>query len=72
MLWLVAIHPNKRGDVGSGFYRYQDVYKRQEWDNAADSLEGTSMVSNNDIREMVPFNQLRNSRADDGLSLIHI
>ena len=30
-----------------------------EWDNAADSLEGTSMVSNNDIREMVPFNLLR-------------
>ncbi|MFR8873119.1 MAG: phage tail spike protein [Oscillospiraceae bacterium] len=39
-----------------------------EWDNAADSLEGTSMVSNNDIREMVPFNLLRNSRADDGLA----
>ena len=37
-------------------------------DNAADSLEGTSMVSNNDIREMVPFNLLRNSRADDGLA----
>ena len=39
-----------------------------QWDNAADSLEGTSMVSNNDIREMVPFNLLRNSRADDGLA----
>ena len=26
------------------------------------------MVSNNDIREMVPFNLLRNSRADDGLA----
>ena len=39
-----------------------------EWDNAADTLEGTSMVSNNDIREMVPFNLLRNSRADDGLA----
>lgn len=39
-----------------------------EWDNAADSLEGTSMVSNNDIQEMVPFNLLRNSRADDGLA----
>ena len=39
-----------------------------EWDNAADALEGTSMVSNDDIREMVPFNLLRNSRADDGLA----
>ena len=34
----------------------------------ADALEGTSMVSNNDIRELVPFNHLRNSRADDGLA----
>lgn len=39
-----------------------------QWDNAADTLEGTSVVSNNDIREMVPFNLLRNSRADDGLA----
>jgi phage minor structural protein len=37
-----------------------------QWDNVADSLEGTSMVTNNDIREMVPFNLLRNSRGDDG------
>ena len=37
-------------------------------DNAADTLEGTSVVSNNDIREMVTFNLLRNSRADDGLA----
>lgn len=39
-----------------------------QWDNAADTLEGTSMVSNDDIREMVPFNLLRNSRADNGLA----
>lgn len=26
------------------------------------------MVSNNDIRELVPFNLLRNSRADDELA----
>lgn len=39
-----------------------------QWDNAADTLEGTSVVSNNDIREMVPFNLLRNSRADDELA----
>ena len=37
-------------------------------DTIADVLEGTGMVSNNDIRELVPFNHLRNSRADDGLA----
>ena len=37
-------------------------------DTIADALEGTSMVSNSDIRELVPFNHLRNSRADDGLA----
>jgi phage minor structural protein len=37
-------------------------------DTIADALEGTSMVSNNDIRDLVPFNHLRNSRADDGLA----
>lgn len=37
-------------------------------DTIADALEGTGMVSNNDIRELVPFNHLRNSRADDGLA----
>lgn len=39
-----------------------------QWDNVADSLEGTSMVTNNDIREMVPFNLLRNSRGDDAMA----
>lgn len=37
-------------------------------DTIADALEGTGMVSNNDIRELVPFNHLRNSRGDDGLA----
>ena len=37
-------------------------------DTIADALEGTGMVSNNDIRELVTFNHLRNSRADDGLA----
>lgn len=37
-------------------------------DTIADALEGTGMVSNKDIRELVPFNHLRNSRADDGLA----
>ena len=39
-----------------------------KWDNAADSLEGVSVVSSEDIAELVPFNHLRNSRADDGLA----
>lgn len=39
-----------------------------QWDNVVDSLEGTSIVTNNDVREMVPFNLLRNSRADDGMA----
>ena len=39
-----------------------------KWDNAADSLEGVSVVSSEDIAELVPFNLLRNSRADDGLA----
>ena len=39
-----------------------------QWDNVADTLEGASMVTNNDLRDMVPFNLLRNSRADDGLA----
>ena len=34
-----------------------------KWDNAADSLEGVSVVSSEDIAELVPFNLLRNSRA---------
>ena len=37
-------------------------------DTIADSLEGTSVVSNNDIRELVPFNHLHNSRADDDMA----
>lgn len=39
-----------------------------QWDNAADTLEGTSVISATDLKEMVPFNLLRNSRADDGLA----
>lgn len=39
-----------------------------KWDNAADSLEGVSVLSSEDIAELVPFNHLRNSRADDGLA----
>ena len=39
-----------------------------KWDNAADSLEGVSVVSSDDIASLVPFNLLRNSRADDGLA----
>lgn len=38
------------------------------WDNAADVLSGINVVSSTDIAEFVPFNHLRNSRADDGLA----
>lgn len=37
-------------------------------DVIADYLEGTSMVSNNDIHELLPFNHFCNSYADDGLA----
>lgn len=35
-----------------------------QWDNASDASGGTG----GDVRDMVPFNHLRNSRADDGLA----
>ncbi len=38
-----------------------------DWDNAADELSGVGIVSSTDIAELVPFNHLRNSRADDGM-----
>lgn len=38
------------------------------WDNAADALSGISVVSSTDIAELVPFNHLLNSRADNGMA----
>lgn len=38
------------------------------WDNAADELSGVSVVSSTDIAELVPFNHLLNSRADNGMA----
>ena len=36
------------------------------WDNAADSLSGVDVLSQNSMKDMVPFNLLHNSRADNG------
>lgn len=36
-----------------------------QWDSAAGTLEGTSVIFATDLKETVPFNLLRNSRADD-------
>ncbi len=38
------------------------------WDTAVAATEGTSLVSSVDIKDMVPFNHLKNSRADDGFA----
>jgi phage minor structural protein len=38
------------------------------WDSAVAATEGTSLVSSVDIKDMVPFNHLKNSRADDGFA----
>ena len=38
------------------------------WDSAVAATEGESLVSSVDIKDMVPFNHLKNSRADNGFS----
>ena len=38
------------------------------WDSAVAATEGASLVSSVDIKDMVPFNHLKNSRADDGFA----
>ena len=38
------------------------------WDNAADELSGVSVVSSTDIADLVPFNHLLNSRADNDMA----
>lgn len=38
------------------------------WDSAVAATEGESLVSSVDIKDMVPFNHLKNSRADDGFA----
>ena len=38
------------------------------WDSAADTLESTDLIDSQEMKDLVPFNHLRNSRADSGLS----
>ena len=39
-----------------------------QWDKAADALSAAELVNRQEIKDMVPFNHLRNSRADDGFA----
>ena len=38
------------------------------WDSAADTLESADLVDSQEMKDLVPFNHLRNSRADSGLN----
>ncbi len=39
-----------------------------QWDKAADTLQNTDVLDRQEIKDLVPFNHLRNSRADDGFT----
>jgi hypothetical protein len=39
-----------------------------QWDAAADTLAGANLVDSQEMQDLVPFNHLKNSRADSGLS----
>ena len=39
-----------------------------QWDKAADVLANTDVIDRQEVKDMVPFNHLRNSRADSGFS----
>ncbi len=39
-----------------------------QWDKAADVLASTDVIDRQEVKDLVPFNHLRNSRADSGLS----
>jgi phage minor structural protein len=39
-----------------------------QWDAAADMLSGADLVDSQEMKDLVPFNHLRNSRADSGLN----
>lgn len=39
-----------------------------QWDKAADVLASTDVIDRQEVKDMVPFNHLRNSRADSGFS----
>ncbi len=39
-----------------------------QWDKAADVLSSTDVIDRQEVKDLVPFNHLRNSRADSGLN----
>jgi len=39
-----------------------------QWDNAADTLASTDLIGSQDVKDLVPFNHLKNSRADNDLA----
>lgn len=39
-----------------------------QWDKAADVLASTDVIDRQEVKDLVPFNHLRNSRADSGFS----
>lgn len=39
-----------------------------QWDATADTLAGANLVDSQEMKDLVPFNHLKNSRADSGLS----
>lgn len=39
-----------------------------QWDKAADVLASTDVIDRQEVKDMVPFNHLRNSRADSGMN----
>lgn len=39
-----------------------------QWDAAADMLSGADLVDSQEMKDLVPFNHLKNSRADSGLN----
>ena len=39
-----------------------------QWDKAADMLSSTDVLDRQEVKDLVPFNHLRNSRADDGMT----
>ena len=39
-----------------------------QWDKAADVLASTDVIDRQEVKDLVPFNHLRNSRADNGMN----
>lgn len=39
-----------------------------QWDKAADMLASTDLLDRQEVKDLVPFNHLRNSRADSGMN----